>query len=164
MGYRYYDTFHVPVAYPFGYGLSYAQFDFSNLELRHDPAGKMLHVSFTVTNSGKVAGKEVAQVYISAPKGILDHPLQELKAFVKTETLKPGRPQSFSIDISHYDLASFNPATSSWKIEAGNYEVRLGNSSRHIILKNSFGIPGQMTVLKTGNLMKPDLKFREIKN
>ncbi|WP_294217464.1 glycoside hydrolase family 3 protein [uncultured Chryseobacterium sp.] len=164
VGYRYYDTFHVPVAYPFGYGLSYSSFTFSELEAKDDPAAKMLHVSFTITNSGKVPGKEVAQVYISAPKGSLDHPVQELKSFMKTEILKPGKSQTFSVSIPYYDLASFNPVASSWEMEAGNYEVRLGNSSQHIMLKNSFSIPGRMTILKTGNLMKPDMKFQEIKN
>lgn len=95
VGYRYYDTFKIPVAYPFGYGMSYSQFDFRNLKVQNDESSKTLQVSFTVTNSGNTEGKEVAQIYVSAPHQKMKKPILELKAFAKTELLQSGKSQTF---------------------------------------------------------------------
>ena len=162
VGYRYYDTFKIPVAYPFGYGMSYSQFDFSNLKVQNDESSKTLQVSFTVTNSGNTEGKEVAQIYVSAPHQKMKKPIQELKAFAKTELLQSGKSQTFSVTIPYYDLSSFDSATSSWKLEAGNYELRVGNSSQNILIKQVFHLSNPTMVLKTENLLKPDRVVNEL--
>lgn len=162
VGYRYYDTFKIPVAYPFGYGMSYSQFDFSDLKVQNDESSKTLQVSFTVTNSGNTEGKEVAQIYVSAPHQKMKKPIQELKAFAKTELLQSGKFQTFSVTIPYYDLSSFDSATLSWKLEAGNYELRVGNSSQNILIKQVFHLSNPTMVLKTENLLKPDRVVNEL--
>lgn len=164
VGYRYYDTFKIPVAYPFGYGMSYSQFDFSNLKVQNDESSKTLQVSFTVTNSGNTEGKEVAQIYVSAPHQKMKKPIQELKAFAKTELLQSGKSQTFSVTIPYYDLSSFDSVTSSWKLETGNYELRVGNSSQNILIKQVFHLSNATMVLKTENLLKPDRVVNELEN
>ena len=134
VGYRYYDTFGVEPAYEFGYGLSYTNFDYSNLEI--SLKDEVLKVSYTITNVGNKAGKEISQVYIKAPKGKIDKPIQELKAFHKTKLLKPHESEKISIEIPLRDLTSFNGKE--WVLERGNYEVRVGGSSRDIRLKGMF--------------------------
>lgn len=163
VGYRYYDTFKVPVSYPFGYGLSYSEFGFSGLKVENNAEEKVIKVSFMIKNNGKAGGKEVGQIYIHASHAKLDKPDQELKAFVKTEELRSGQSSNFTLSIPYYDLASYNSATSAWELEAGDYELRLGNSSQNISQRAIFTIAQDLTILKTGNLMKPDVKFNEIK-
>lgn len=116
-----------------------------------------------IKNNGKAGGKEVGQIYIHASHAKLDKPDQELKAFVKTEELKSGQSSNFTLSIPYHDLASYNSATSAWELEAGDYELRLGNSSQNISQRAIFTIAQDLTILKTGNLMKPDVKFNEIK-
>lgn len=163
VGYRYYDTFKVPVSYPFGYGLSYSDFSFSDLKIENNQEEKVLKLSFTITNNGKIRGREVGQIYIHASHQKLDKPDQELKSFVKTEELQPGKSQDFSLSIPYYDFTSYNSVTSSWELETGMYEVRLGNSSQNIFQKQGFSISNDMTILKTKDLMKTDIKFEELK-
>lgn len=163
VGYRYYNTFKVPVSYPFGYGLSYSDFSFSDLKVENNQEEKVLKLSFTITNNGKVRGREVGQIYIHASHQKLDKPDQELKSFVKTEELQPGKSQDFSLSIPYYDFTSYNSVTSSWELETGMYEVRLGNSSQNIFQKQGFSISNDMTILKTQDLMKTDIKFEELK-
>ena len=130
VGYRYFDTFNRDVAYPFGFGLSYTTFAFSKPIVK--AKGNAVEVSITVSNTGSVAGKEVAQVYITAPKGRLEKPAQELKAFAKTRELKPSESQTLTMTIPVRDLASFDEAGSQWLTEAGTYTFRIGSSSRDI--------------------------------
>lgn len=163
VGYRFYDTFKVPVSYPFGYGLSYSDFSFSGLKIENNQEEKILKLSFTITNNGKIRGREVGQIYIHASHQKLDKPYQELKSFVKTEELQPGKSQDFSLSIPYYDFTSYNSVTSSWELETGMYEVRLGNSSQNIFQKHGFSISNDMTILKTQDLMKTDIKFEELK-
>ncbi|HFC49654.1 MAG TPA: beta-glucosidase, partial [Thermofilum sp.] len=136
VGYRYYDTFGVEPTYPFGHGLSYTQFEYSGLKT--ELSGDKLKVSFTVKNTGRKAGKEVAQVYVSAPRGKLDKPLQELKAFHKTRLLKPGEEECVELEIPLSSLASYDGER--WLLEAGEYEIRVGASSRDIRLVNKVQI------------------------
>jgi beta-glucosidase len=130
VGYRFFDTFNREVAYPFGFGLSYTTFAFSQPKVK---VGKdAVTLSVTVTNTGSVSGKEVAQVYVAAPKGKLEKPAQELKAFAKTRELQPSESQTLTMTIPIRDLASFDEAQSQWLTEAGTYTFRIGSSSRDI--------------------------------
>ena len=131
VGYRFFDTFGRTVAYPFGFGLSYTTFAMSKPVVK--AKGKdAVEVSITVKNTGAVAGKEVAQVYVQAPKGKLEKPAQELKAFAKTRELQPGESQTLTMTIPVRDLASFDEAGSQWLTEAGTYTFCIGTSSRDI--------------------------------
>ena len=130
VGYRYFDTFQREVAYPFGFGLSYTTFQFSQPKVRL--AGDVITVTVNVKNTGAVAGKEVAQVYVVAPKGNLEKPAQELKAFAKTRELQPGESQTLTMTIQKRELASFDEANSQWLADAGTYTFRIGASSRDI--------------------------------
>ena len=130
VGYRYFDTKDVQVAYPFGFGLSYTTFSFSQPKVK--VAGDIITVTITVKNTGSVSGKEVAQVYVSAPKGALQKPVHELKAFAKTRELQPGESQTLTMQIQKRNLASFDEAHSQWLAEAGQYTFHIGSSSRDI--------------------------------
>lgn len=132
VGYRYFDTFSREVSYPFGYGLSYTTFNFSNLKAK--VVKDQVELQVTVKNTGKVAGKEVAQVYLRAPKGQLEKPVQELKGFAKTRSLKPGESETLTIRIPVRLLASFDEAGSRWLLESGIYTFAVGSSSRDIAL------------------------------
>ena len=130
VGYRYFDTFKKEVAYPFGYGLSYTTFEFSKPKVKTDKNTVTLQV--TVKNTGSIAGKEVAQVYVTAPKGGMEKPAQELKAFAKTRELQPGEQQVLTMKIPVRMLASFDEAGSQWLVDAGQYTFKIGASSRDI--------------------------------
>ena len=131
VGYRYFDTFGKDVAYPFGFGLSYTTFQMSKPVVKAK-GNTAVEVSITIKNTGAVAGKEVAQVYVQAPKGRLEKPTQELKAFAKTRELQPGESQTLTMTIPVRDLASFDEAGSQWVTDAGTYVFRIGSSSRDI--------------------------------
>lgn len=130
VGYRYFDSFNKNVAYPFGYGLSYTTFEYSDAAVKVN--GDVVTVSITVKNTGKVAGKEIAQVYVAAPAGNIEKPSHELKGFAKTRELKPGEKQTLTIQIEKRELASFDEANSQWITEAGQYAFQIGASSRDI--------------------------------
>ena len=124
VGYRHFATKGVEVSYPFGYGLSYSYFVYSKPVVKATADG--FEASVTVTNQGKVAGKEVVEVYVHAPEGGLEKPERELKAFAKTKLLAPGESQTVVVKVNNYDIASFNEATSAWEAPAGNYQVMFG--------------------------------------
>ena len=130
MGYRYFDSFDKNVAYPFGFGLSYTSFEYSKPAVKVN--GDNIIVNVTVKNTGKVAGKEIAQVYVAAPQGKIEKPTHELKGFAKTRELKPGESQVLTIQMAKRDLASFDEANSRWLVEAGQYAFEIGASSRDI--------------------------------
>lgn len=130
VGYRYFDSFNKNVAYPFGYGLSYTTFEYSDAAVKVN--GDVVTVSITVKNTGKVAGKEIAQVYVAAPAGNIEKPSHELKGFAKTRELKPGESETLTIQMQKRDLASFDEANSQWMTEAGQYAFQIGASSRDI--------------------------------
>jgi beta-glucosidase len=129
VGYWYYNTFGIKPSYEFGYGLSYTNFSYSNLKLNSSLFSNKLTATVTVTNTGKVAGKEVVQLYLSAPQAKLDKPSEELKGFGKTALLKPGASQTISFTLNAKDLASFNTAQSAWIADAGSYVAKIGASS-----------------------------------
>lgn len=130
VGYRYFDTAGVPVNYPFGYGKSYTDFELetSQVERKND----RIYLTVTVTNTGRdYAGKEVVQVYYSAPQKKLLHPYQELVAFEKTGLLAPGEKEELTICFPVADMASYSEKEAGWILEAGDYILRVGNSSAH---------------------------------
>ena len=119
VGYRHFDSRGREVAYPFGYGLSYTTFDFGKPVVKR--SGDKIVVSVSVKNTGSMAGKEVAQLYVAAPKGSLEKPAKELKAFAKTRTLQPGETQTLQMTLATRDLASYDEAGSQWLADAGTY-------------------------------------------
>ena len=120
VGYRYFNTFAPKaVAYPFGFGLSYTSFDFKGMKVEEAEGG--WNVKVNVVNTGKVAGKDVVQVYVKAPKGELDKPERELKGFAKTPELASGESCEVCIFVSRESLASYNEAISAWQIDKGTY-------------------------------------------
>ena len=130
VGYRYFNTAGVEVSYPFGYGLSYTTFAYSKPVVKAKNGG--FEASITVKNTGKVAGKEAVEIYVSAPEGGLVKPESELKAFGKTRMLQPGESQTLTFTVDAYTLASFNDQTSEWQTAAGNYTVKFGASATDI--------------------------------
>ena len=131
VGYRYFNSANVEVSYPFGYGLSYTTFEYSKPVVKATKDGG-ISVQVTVKNTGKVAGKEAVQVYVSAPEGGLEKPAQELKAFAKTKELQPGESQTLNMTCDAYYLASFNEATTAYEKAAGQYTVKIGASCEDI--------------------------------
>ena len=159
VGYRYFDTFNKEVAYPFGYGLSYTTFGFSKPVVKVN--GDQVTVSVTIKNTGKVSGKEVAQVYVTAPKGKLEMPSQELKAFAKTRELQPGEQQTLTMQIPVRMLASFDEQESQWLTVSGQYTFRIGASSRDIRCTATAKV-GQYTE-KVSNALAPQQKLNLLK-
>ncbi len=128
VGYRYYTTKNVKVAYPFGYGLSYTTFEKSVPEAKVNADGDIT-VKVSVKNAGKTAGKEVVEVYVSAPGKDMDKPARELKGFAKTRKLTPGEAQTVEITIPYESLASFNEKDSRWQVEGGEYKVMVADNA-----------------------------------
>ena len=127
VGYRYYQTAGVPVAFPFGYGLSYTSFAYSNLQAASNS------VTLTVTNTGKRAGAEIVQLYAAKPGAEVFRPAQELKGFAKVQ-LQPGESKTVTIPLDDKAFRYWNTKTDSWEVEGGNYELRVGASSADIRL------------------------------
>jgi beta-glucosidase len=163
VGYRYYTTFNIPVSYEFGYGLSYTTFDYSNLKLSSTKFSNKITLTVGVKNSGKTDGKEVVQLYLTAPGKNLDKPAMELKGFKKTTLLKPGESQVLSFDISKKDLVSFDPKLSSWTAEKGAYTVKIGASSKDIRLTGTFNLGNDLIVKKESSALLPIVKINELK-
>ncbi len=138
VGYRYFDTFNVDPLYPFGYGLSYTDFDIEAAVSGAD--ADFVTVKATVTNTGDTyTGREVVQVYVSAPEGDLCKPYQELVSYAKTGDLAPGEKEELTIRFATGNMASYSEEAAAWIMEKGDYVVRVGSSSRntHVIAKLS---------------------------
>jgi beta-glucosidase len=114
------------VAYPFGYGLSYTTFEYSKPKAKVN--GNSVNVEITITNTGSKPGKEVAQVYVTAPSGQLELPAKELKAFAKTRMLQPGESQTLTMTIDRRLLTSFDEQHSQWLGQEGQYTLHIGAS------------------------------------
>jgi len=138
VGYRYYDTAKKPVRYPFGYGLSYTSFSYDNLVLGGETlnGGETLAVSCDVTNTGKRAGSEVVQLYVSHRSDVMFCAEQELKGFEKV-FLQPGETETVRFALTRRDLSYYNAEASDWRVEGGEYEIRLASSSRNARLRAS---------------------------
>jgi beta-glucosidase len=163
IGYRYYNTFNVKPAYEFGYGLSYTTFSYSDLKLSAPTFHGKITATVTVTNSGKRPGKEVAQLYISAPAGKMDKPVAELKGFGKTTLLQPGQSQKLTFTVDAADLASFDTNASAWVTDAGKYAVRIGSSSQDIRQTATFSVPKEIVVEKVHKVLVPETTITEMK-
>lgn len=131
VGYRYFDTYNVEPEFAFGHGLSYTSFDYSNLSVT--PSGKGATVSFTVKNTGKVAGAEVAQLYVTQENPLIPRPKKELKGFEKV-LLNPGESKTVNISLDESAFQYYNDMESRWVKENANFEFNVGGSSRAIKL------------------------------
>ena len=156
VGYRYFTTTKEPVSYPFGFGLSYTSFKYSKPVVKATKDG--LTASITITNTGKRAGKEVVQLYVSAPAGGLEKPARELKAFAKTRELQPGQSETVTMKLSLYDLASYNEATQSWETAAGKYVIGFGSNVEDIRATSPYSLSKPHTV-KCHDVMKPNMQL-----
>ena len=160
VGYRYFDSFDVPVSYPFGYGLSYTTFDLSDAKVA--PKGDGFEVSVVVKNTGKFDGKEVVQVYVSAPDNkAANKPAKELKAYARTRLLKPGESQTLTLQVKTADLASFDESASAWVVAEGAYQFLVGVSSQDIKATLSADVKAQTQ--KANDVMKPQAKMNLLK-
>ncbi|MDC7996692.1 glycoside hydrolase family 3 C-terminal domain-containing protein [Gilvibacter sediminis] len=138
VGYRHFDKNDIDVSYPFGYGLSYTAFEYSEPEMTLD--ANQLSVTFTVTNVGEVSGKEVVQLYIAKEDSGIDRPIQELKAFEKTALLEPGASATLNLKVSIQEFAYWDEALSDWVVEKGDYTIKIGSSSRSIHISDTVSI------------------------
>lgn len=155
VGYRYFTTFNIKPSYEFGYGLSYTTFTTHNVKI--DPQnskGETVTLSMEVQNTGKRKGKEVVQLYISAPKGKIDKPIRELKAFAKTKTLAPGEVQTLKFTLTPKDLASFYEDRSAWITDKGIYTLEIGFSSQNIIQKVNLNLASEIEVEKVNDILR----------
>jgi len=156
VGYRYYESFKVPTAYEFGYGLSYTQFKYSDIQISSKEFNNEFTIKVTVKNIGKKEGKETVELYLHAPNVEIEKPIQELKGFAKTRMLKPGESQELSFKLDARSLSSFWTNISSWVAEKGDYEVRVGASSKDIRLKARFALPQTIVVDKVHSVLYPN--------
>jgi beta-glucosidase len=164
VGYRYYNTFKVEPSYEFGYGLSYTNFKYSGVKVSSPVFGAKETVTVTITNTGKVAGKEVVQLYLSAPHVKMDKPALELKAFGKTHLLKPGEAQTLTFFINSRALASYDTANEQWIAEKGIYTVSIGASSKNIKQIAKFTLGKDLVVEKDEKVLEPQVAITETKN
>ena len=161
VGYRYFDTFGVMPLYCFGYGKSYTEFEMKTMNVTADE--KQVQVEVEVTNIGdKYPGKEVVQVYYSAPDGIMEKPTQELAGFAKTKLLAPGEKDVVTITFATTDMASFDAYDTAWVMEEGEYTIRVGNSSRNTEAVAVIDLDEQVTTLQLKRLMRDTIAVREL--
>ena len=139
VGYRWFDTKNIVPLFPFGYGLSYTTFSYSNLTLTatSTPAGTVVTARFDITNTGTRDGSEVAQLYVHDEKSSLPRPEKELKGFRKI-ALKAGEKQTVTIPLDRGAFSFYDPARKGWVAEAGNFTISVGGSSRDLPLKSAF--------------------------
>ena len=143
VGYRYYDKANQDVLFPFGYGLSYTQFEYSNLSVNAEKFNAVdgLTVTFDVKNVGTLAGKETAQVYVHDYESTVFKPVKELKGFAKFE-LQPGESKTVTVELDRRAFAHYEPALSDWVVETGVFEILVGASSNQIHLTASVEVEG----------------------
>ena len=159
VGYRYFDTFNVAPAYPFGFGLSYTTFRTETEKVEADGENVTLQVKVTNTGS-RYTGKEVVQAYYSAPRGKLEKPYQELAAYAKTKELAPGESQCLKIAFPTPRMASYDEETASWILEKGEYYIRVGNSSRNTAVAAVLVLDGEAVTEKLSNRLTLDCEMK----
>lgn len=151
VGYRYFDSEQIKPMFPFGYGLSYTDFDIEPISVSNRKDD--IYVTVKVTNKGAYSGKEVVQVYVSAPSGRLDKPYQNLAAFVKTKELKPGETEEISLSFRLSDISSYDEEAEAFMLEKGSYIVRVGDSSASTNVAGIIVLDETVTTLKTRNCL-----------
>ena len=159
VGYRYFETAQAEVSYPFGFGLSYTTFAYSKPTIRATKDG--FEASITVSNTGNVAGKEVVQLYVTAPNGQVAKPALELKAFDKTRELKPGESQTIQMKVSNYDLASFIESESAWIADAGRYQIKFAAAVNDVRATSTYTLSKPLKVTVT-NALAPKNPINEM--
>jgi beta-glucosidase len=160
-GYRYFSTFGVAVSYPFGYGLSYTKFEYSNPKILGENGN--CQISVDIKNVGKTAGKEVVELYVSAPKGKLEKPANELKAFAKTKLLSPDETQTVTFVLTPSLLASFDEQTVQWLVEQGDYTAQVSASAADVRQTVNFTIASEIISEKANNVMNPVEKVKYLR-
>ncbi len=163
VGYRYFNTFSVKPAFEFGFGLSYTSFSYTGLKLSSASLNGKLTATVTIQNTGKTAGKEVVQLYISAPGKTMDKPALELKGFAKTRLLAPGEKQTLQFEIGAEDLASYDTQRSAWVAEPGEYQVKAGPSSLNILQTAKFTVASEIITEKCNKVIVPQVPINELK-
>ena len=160
VGYRYFDSFGKPVAYPFGFGLSYTTFAYENM--RVSEANGVYTVKVDVKNTGKKAGRNVVELFVAAPNSKkLNKPEKELRNYAKTRELQPGQTETVTMQVKVEDLASFNEKASAWKTDAGRYTFLICSSANDIEAKASVNVKAWSK--KVNNVMKPNVKLNLLK-
>ena len=160
VGYRYFDSFDVPVSYPFGFGLSYTTFEYSDAKVSVD--GDKATVNVTIKNTGNREGKEVVELYVSAPDPkAANKPAKELKAFAKTKNLKPGESETLTLTVKTADLASFDESASAWVVAEGEYQFLVAASAAEIKATLTASVKAQQT--KVHDVLKPQTKINLLK-
>lgn len=165
VGYRYYDKKNMDVLFPFGHGLSYTTFAYSNMKLDKEKMydTDTLTVSVDVTNTGKMAGKEVVQLYVADKESTVIRPVKELKEFAKIE-LAPGETKTVTFSLSKRAFAYFNTDLHDWHVESGEFDILIGQSSRNIVCQKTVYVESTVEVFKKyhlnttiGDIMKDPL-------
>ena len=152
VGYRYFDSFDVPVSYPFGYGLSYTTFEYSDAKIAQK--NDIYDVTVTIKNTGSHEGKEVVELYVAAPDSkAANKPAKELKAFAKTKSLKPSESETLTLSITADNLASFDETTSGWVVAEGEYQFLVAASAQDIKATLTAPVKNQQT--KAHDVLKP---------
>lgn len=161
VGYRYFDSFDVVPAYSFGFGMSYTTFSIRSAGITAN--GSHINVKSTVTNTGEIySGKEVVQLYVSAPNGRLHKEYQSLAAFAKTDLLAPGFSQTMDLNFDLKSLSSYREADASYILEKGDYILRLGNSSRNTMVIGLLGLKEDVIVSKHNHVCPVVNRFEEL--
>ena len=160
VGYRYFDSFDVPVSYPFGYGLSYTTFEYSDAKIARK--NDIYDVTVTIKNTGDREGKEVVELYVAAPDSkAANKPAKELKAFAKTKNLKPGEQETLTMSITADQLASFDEEASAWVVTEGDYQFLVAASVQDVKATLTAAVKNQQT--KVNDVMKPVVKLNLLK-
>ena len=161
VGYRYYDKKKMKVAFPFGHGLSYTSFAYENLTLSKEEIldTEKLTVTVDVINTGKVAGKEVVQLYVSAPEGDVLRPVKELKGFAKVE-LMPGEKKTVSFTLDDRSFSYWHKGIGDWFVQSGSYGIEVGSSSRDIRVSKCVKVEG--TKKEEDLIITPDTIFMDL--
>ena len=160
VGYRYFDSFQTEPLYPFGYGRSYTEFSISAEAVRVEKG--QIRVSATVKNTGALAGKEVVQVYYSAPDGALRRPYRELAAFGKTKLLPPNGSETLELSFPAAAMAAYDEAAAAWTLEAGEYVLCVGSSSRSTVPAAVLTLDRTVKTLQCRNLFADTERVAEI--
>jgi beta-glucosidase len=160
VGYRYFDSFGKPVAYPFGFGLSYTTFGYENLSVTE--ADGTYTVKVDVKNTGSKAGRNVVELFVAAPNSKkLNKPEKELRNYAKTKLLQPGQTETVTMTVKTEDLASFNEQASSWKTDAGVYTFMICSSANDVEAKATAKV--KAWTKKVNNVVKPNVKLNLLK-